>query len=574
MLSNTATPIEYGRFQQDVLNGAIPVNEKIIQQMERIDDDIRNPDFYYDDEAIQGYIDFCENELTLTDGSDLVLLPSFKLWAEDLLAWFHFPIEEVFDPVMGIFIHKRVKRRLRNKQYLIVGRGAAKTLYVSSQQAYGLTVDYDTTHGITVSPTMKQSDEVLQPIRTALLRSRGPMFNFMTQGSNKSRSTYSQAMLASTKRGIENKATNSILEIKPMDIDKLQSLKTKYNSIDEWLSGKIKEDVTGAIEQGASKVPDYWIIAVSSEGTARDGVGDSIKMELDSILRGDYYNPHVSIWYYKLDDVSEVGDPQMWRKANPNLGATVTFETYRRDVERMEAYPAVRNDILAKRFGIPVEGYTYFFTYEEIQLHRKQRVRGLECSMGMDASQGDDFWAFTWLFPLGQDRYILKTRSYVSEVKYLRLPQATQMKYDQLAKEGSLVIMPGAVLNWLAVYDDVDEYIERNDYSVISFGYDPYNAKEFVERYAQDNGDLGLEVIRQGAKTESVPLGELKAMAQERSLIFDQELMKYAMGNAIVLQDNNGNYKLSKKRSDEKIDNVAALLDAYVAFKRNQEAFM
>ena len=566
-------PIEYGQFRQAVINGEIPVNREVSMQMNRIDSDIDNPNFYYDDKAINGYVEFCENELTLTDGTDLTLLPTFKLWAEDLLAWYEFVDTKVYDPKKRRYKIIRKKKRLRNKQYLIIGRGASKTLYETTHQAYGATVDRDTTQQIVTAPTMKQAEEIMQPFRTAITRSRGPLFRFLTEGSTKSR-TYSQAKLASTKKGIENKLTNSIVEIRPMRIDKLQGARSKVNTVDEWLSGEIKEDVIGALEQGASKLDDYIIIAVSSEGTIRDGVGDTIKMELLDILRGDYYDPHTSIWYYRLDNINEVGNPDMWPKANPNIGVTVSYEAYQRDVDRAESQPATRNDILAKRFGIPVEGFTYFFTYEETAVHRPQNFDGLECSMGMDASQGDDFWAFTWIFSLGGMRYGIKTRSYISEVKYNRLQSATRAKYDQLINEGTLIVMPGAILDWSRVYDDIDMHIMQHEYSVIAFGFDPYNAREFVERWANENGDLGIEKVIQGAKTESVPLGELKVLAETRNLIFDEELMKYAMGNAVVLQDNNGNYKLSKKRNDEKIDNVAAMMDAWVAYKRNQEAFM
>ena len=574
MLSNTQVPNEYGRFREAVLRGEIPVNREVSMQMNIIDDLIENPNYFYDPNAIDGWVRFCEDEMTLTDGSDLTLLPTFKLWAEDLLSWYEFVDSKVYNPEKGQYEIVRKKKRLRNKQYLIVARGNSKSLYETLIQAYGLVVDTETTTQITIAPTMKQANEVMEPFQTAIVRSKGPVFSVLTNGSTKSRMTYSQAKLASTKKGIENKLTNSILEIRPMRIDKIQGLRSKYNTVDEWLSGDVKEDVIGALEQGASKLDDYIIVAVSSEGTVRDSVGDSIKMELLSILRGEYYDPHTSIWYYKLDDVTEVSDPDMWMKACPNIGVTVSYETYQRDVERAEANPAVRNDILAKRFGIPVEGFTYFFTYEETELHRPQQYSRMECAMGMDASQGDDFWAFTWMFPLGNGRFGIKTRAYVSAVKYLRLQSAVRAKYDQLISEGSLIVMNGSVLDWEQVYDDVNEYIYINEWSVICFGYDPYNAKEFVDRWAQENGDIGLEVVRQGVKTESVPLGEIKNMATVRDLIFDEELMKYAMGNAVVIQDNNGNYKLSKRRSDEKIDNVAALMDAWVALKRNKEAFL
>lgn len=573
-LSNTAVPNEYGRFRESVLNGSTPVNEFVSLQMNRIDDDIANPDFYYDPGAIQGYINFCENELTLTDGTDLTLLPTFKLWAEDLFSWYHYVEDKVYNAKKKRYEIKRKKMRLRNKQYLIIARGNSKSLYETTIQAYGLVVDTTSTTQITTAPTMKQANEVMQPLSTAITRSRGPVFSMLSDGSTKARSGMGQSMLASTKKGIENKVTNSIVEIRPMRVDKLQGARSKYNTVDEWLSGDVKEDVIGALEQGASKLDDYIIIAVSSEGTVRDSVGDSIKMELLKILRGEYIDPHTSIWYYRLDDLSEVNDPDMWMKASPNLGVTVSYSTYHREIERMEANPHVRNDILAKRFGIPVEGHTYFFTYEETELHRKQEFRSLSCSMGMDASQGDDFWAFTWLFPIGNGRFGIRTRSYISDIKYRRLQTATRAKYDQLIAEGTLIVMPGSVLDWIQVYDDVDDYIAMNDWDISAFGFDPYNAKDFVSRWADENGEYGIEKVIQGAKTESVPLGELKNLAQTRDLIFDEELMKYAMGNAVVIQDNNGNYKLSKKRSDEKIDNVAALMDAWVAFKRNQEAFM
>lgn len=574
VLANTAVPREYGAFRDAVLRGEIPVNREISMQMNRIDNDIDNPNFYYDDEAIQGYINFCESELTLTDGRDLTLLPTFKLWAEDLLAWYHFVEEPVYDPNLGREVIQRKKKRLRNTQYLIVARGNSKTLYQTTHQAYGLVVDTDSTQQITTAPTISQAEEVLNPLAVAIQRARGPVFDILTEGNNKSRMTYSQAKLASTKKGIENKLTGSILFTRPMKRDRLQGYRSKYNTVDEWLSGEIKEDVIGALEQGASKVDDYIIIAVSSEGTIRDSVGDSIKMKLLSILRGEYEDPHTSIWYYKLDDVSEVGDPRMWPKACPNLGITVSYETYEREVKRAEMSPADRNDILAKRFGIPVEGYTYYFTYEETLLHNYIDFTGMECSMGMDASQGDDFWAFTWVFPLGNGRYGIRARAYVSETKHNRLPSATKLKYDQLIEEGSLVVFRGSILNWDDVYDDVIDFIDRNDWAILSFGYDPYNAQAFVQRWVMERGEMGLEVVKQGVRTESVPLGELKNLASTRDLIFYEELMKYAMGNAVVSQDNNGNYKLNKRRADEKIDNVAAMMDAWVAYTRNKEAFM
>lgn len=575
MLSNTAVPRYYGEFRDMVIRGEIPVNREISMQMNRIDNDIANPNFYYDDEAIEGYIRFCEAELTLVDGSDLVLLPSFKLWAEDLLAWYHYVDTKIYNPHKGVYEVVRRKQRLRQKQYLIVARGNSKSLYESTLQAYGLIVDTSTTHQVTTAPTIVQSDEVLAPIRTAILRARGPVFKMLTAGSNKSRMTYSQAKLAPTKRGIENKITNSLIQQRPMRIDKLQGLRSKINTVDEWLSGDVKEDVIDALEQGAAKggVDDYMIIAVSSEGTVRDSVGDSIKMNLLSILRGDVYDPHTSIFYYKLDDVEEVGMPDMWMKASPNIGVTVSYEVYQREVIQAENFPNKRNDILAKRFGIPVEGFTYFFTYEETQLHNKQNFTGLACAMGMDASQGDDFWAFTFIFPLGHGYYGVKTRSYVSEIKYKRLPIATAMKYDEFIKEGTLVVCSGSRLDPEYIYEDVEDYIDAHNYSVMAFGYDPYNADYFVDRWSRENGSMGVEKVRQGTRTESVPLGELKNMASQRELIFDEELMKYAMGNSVALQDNNGGYKLSKMRAAEKIDNVAAMMDAWVALTRNKEAF-
>jgi len=544
--------------------------------MNRIDDDIANPEYFYDPNAIDGYVRFCEAELTLTDGTDLTLLPTFKMWAEDLLSWYYYSEEDTIDPATGRRITVRKKRRLRNKQYLIIARGNSKSLYETTIQAYGLLTDTKTTQQITTAPTMAQAEEVMMPFSTAIAKSRGPLFSVLTDGSNKSRSQYTQAKLASTKKGIENKITNSYVEIRPMRIDKLQGSRAKYCTVDEWLSGDVKEDVIGALEQSAAKggVDDYIILAVSSEGTVRDSVGDSIKMELLKILRGEYEDPHTSIWYYRLDDLNEVNDPSAWIKASPNIGVTVSYDAYMRDVKRAEANPATRNDILAKRFGIPVEGYTYFFTYDEIQKHAYQNYDKLPCSMGMDASQGDDFWAFTWVFPLGGERFGIKTRSYVSESKYRKLPSATRYKYDELQQEGTLVIMPGSLLNWVAVYEDVRDYIHEHDWAVLSFGFDPYNAGAFVDRWCMENGEYGVETVRQGVKTESVPLGEIKALAEARMLIFDEELMKFAMGNSVALQDNNGNYKLDKRRSDEKIDNVAALMDAWVAMTRNREMFM
>lgn len=576
MLSNTMVPKYYGEFRDSVLRGETRVCENISLQMNRIDDDIANPEYFYDPNAIDGYVRFCEAELTLTDGTDLTLLPTFKMWAEDLLSWYYYSEEETIDPATGRRVTVRKKRRLRNKQYLIIARGNSKSLYETTIQAYGLLTDTKTTQQITTAPTMAQAEEVMMPFSTAIAKSRGPLFSVLTDGSNKSRSQYTQAKLASTKKGIENKITNSYVEIRPMRIDKLQGSRAKYCTVDEWLSGDVKEDVIGALEQSAAKggVDDYIILAVSSEGTVRDSVGDSIKMELLKILRGEYEDPHTSIWYYRLDDLNEVNDPSAWVKASPNIGVTVSYDAYMRDVKRAEANPATRNDILAKRFGIPVEGYTYFFTYDEIQKHPYQNYDKLPCSMGMDASQGDDFWAFTWVFPLGGERFGIKTRSYVSESKYQKLPSATRHKYDELQQEGTLVIMPGSLLDWVAVYEDVRDYIHSHDWAILSFGFDPYNAGAFVDRWCMENGEYGVETVRQGVKTESVPLGEIKALAEARQLIFDEELMKFAMGNSVALQDNNGNYKLDKRRSDEKIDNVAALMDAWVAMTRNREMFM
>jgi phage terminase large subunit-like protein len=576
MLSNTTVPTEYGKFRDAVLSGEIPVSETISMQMNRIDDDIANPEYFYDSKAIQGYINFCENELTLTDGTDLVLLPTFKLWAEDLLAWYYYVDKKIFDPVTGQFKIVRKKQRLRNKQYLIIARGNSKSLYESTLQAYFLTIDTSTTHQITTAPTMKQAQEVVQSISTAISKARGPLFKALTHGNNKSRMTYTQAKLASTKKGIENKLTNSLVEIRAMSIDKMQGLRLKVATVDEWLSGDLKEDVVGALEQSAAKgnIDDYVIVAVSSEGTVRDSVGDSMKMELLSILRGEYYDPHTSIWYYRLDDIKEINNPDMWMKASPNLGVTVSWEAYQRDVERAEANPAVRNDILAKRFGIPVEGHTYFFTYEEIQLHNPQNYDHMDCAMGMDASQGDDFWAFSWLFPLSGGRMGVKVRSYITKRKYMKQPSATRQKYDELIEEGTLIVHDSAILDWEEIFEDVIEYMFSHDWNVVAFGYDPYNAAPFVERWCNENGEYGVVKVRQGVRTESVPLGEMKALATDRMLIFDEETMKFSMGNAIVIQDNNGNFKLSKKRSEDKIDNVASTMDALVAFKENKEQFI
>ena len=571
-LSNTAVPIEYGKFKEFVLRGEIPVNYFISQEMNRIDELIDNPDYYYDDCAILGFIEFCENEMTLTDGSDVELLPSFKLWAEQLLAWYYYEARKVYDNRLRKYVYEKVKRRLVNKQYLIVGRGAAKSLYLTYLQMYFGTVDIDTTHQIVTAPTMKQAEETMGPMRTAIARARGPLFQFLTDGSILS-NTYSKVKLASTKKGIENFLTNSLIEVRAMSIDKLQGARSKVNTVDEWLSGDVKEDVIGALEQGASKVDDYVIVAVSSEGTARNGVGDTIKMELHSILRGDYYNPHVSIWHYKLDELSEVNNPEMWVKANPNIGVTISYSAYQRDVERAEKTPAARNDILAKRFGIPVEGLTYFFKYDETIPHRKQNFDGMICSMGADLSQSDDFTAFTFIFALGNEVFGIKTRSYVTETKLNKLQPAMRIKYQEFIDEGSLIVMRGSILRMTDVYDDLESYIQEHRYEVLTMGFDPYNSKEFVERWVSDYGEFGVEKVIQGARTESVPLGEIKILAENRQLIFDEELMKFAMGNSIALQDNNGNYKLSKLRNEEKIDNVAALLDGWVAYKRHMEAF-
>lgn len=572
VLSNTAVPNEYGRFREQVLRGEIPVNEEISMQMNRIDFLIESPDYYYDDEAIQGFINFCENELTIADGGDLTLLPSFKLWAEDLLAWFYFIEEKVWNPKKKKYEYVTKKKRLVNKQYLIVARGAAKSMYASCIQQYFLVADTTTTHQVVTAPTMKQAEETMNPARTAISRARGPLYQFLTQGNIQSNS-WSKVKLASTKKGIENFLTNSKVEVRVMNIDKLQGLGQKVSSVDEWLSGKVKEDVIGALEQGASKVDDYVILATSSEGTSRNGVGDTIKLELQDILRGIYFDPHTSIWHYKLDDMSEVGMPEMWLKANPNLGATVSYDTYQKDVNLMESVPSKRNDILAKRFGIPVEGASYFFSYEATLLHRRQSFDNMICAMGGDLSQGDDFTAFTFLFPLSNGYFGIKTRSYVSDLKVRKLDKAMREKYQEFIDEGTLIVMDGAVLDMMEVYRDLDNFIMDHQYTVVSFGYDPYNAKELVEMWTREHGDYGLTVVKQGNRTESVPLGELGHLASERLLLFDEELMKFAMGNAIALTDTNGNRKLSKKRDSEKIDNVAALLDAWVAYKRFQEAF-
>ena len=578
-LSNTATPIYYGQFRDAVIRGEIPVNREVAMEMNRIDALIANPNFYYDDKAVEGFIKYCENELTLTDGSDLHLLDSFKLWAEQIFGWYHFVERSVYVPSEGDrgghYVRKRIKKRLTTKQYLIVARGSAKSMYAACIQSYFLNVDTSTTHQITTAPTMKQADEVMAPFRTAITRSRGPLFKFLTEGSlqNTTGPKAQRVKLASTKKGIENFLTGSLLEVRPMSINKLQGLRPKISTIDEWLSGDIREDVVGAIEQGASKLEDYLIVAISSEGTVRNGSGDTIKMELADILKGEYLAPHISIWHYKLDDVEEVNDPSMWLKANPNLGKTVTYETYHLDVERAEKAPASRNDILAKRFGIPMEGYTYFFTYEETLPHRPRKFWGMPCALGADLSQGDDFTAFTFLFPLGNGKFGIKTRSYISSLTLMKLPGAMRAKYDQFIKEGSLHVLDGTVLDMMEVYDDLDAHILENEYDVRAFGFDPYNAKEFVARWEAENGPFGIEKVIQGAKTESVPLGELKTLSEERMLIFDEELMSFAMGNAITLEDTNGNRKLLKRRQDQKIDNVAAMMDAYIAYKANKEAF-
>ena len=578
-LSNTATPKYYGMFRDAVIRGDIPVCETISLEMNRIDALIANPGIWYDDQAIQGFVDFCENELTLTDGEDLHLLDSFKLWAEQIFGWYYFVERSVYEPSPdghgGRYVKKSIKKRLVNKQYLIVARGAAKSMYASCIQNYSLNVDTATTHQITTAPTMKQAEEVMSPIRTAITRSRGPLFKFLTEGSlqNTTGSKSNRMKLASTKKGIENFLTGSLLEIRPMSIDKLQGLRTKVATVDEWLSGDIREDVIGAIEQGASKNDDYLIVAISSEGTVRNGSGDTIKMELMDILKGEYINPHVSIWWYKLDSIDEVANPDMWRKANPNIGKTVSYETYQLDVERAEKAPAARNDILAKRFGIPMEGYTYYFTYEETLPHRKRDYWGLPCALGADLSQGDDFCAFTFMFPLSDGAFGIKTRNYITELTLTKLPSAMRAKYDEFIKEGSLMVMPGTVLDMMQVYEDLDSCISQCEYDVRCFGFDPYNAKEFVERWERENGPFGIEKVIQGAKTESVPLGELKKLSEERMLLFDEELMTFAMGNCITLEDTNGNRKLLKKRYHQKIDAVAAMMDAYVAYKINREAF-
>jgi phage terminase large subunit-like protein len=578
-LSNTATPYYYGQFREAVLRGDIPVNREISAEMNRIDDLIANPNIYYDDKAIDGFVAFCEGELTLTDGTDLHMLPTFKLWAEQIFGWYYFVDRSVWTPNKngqgGHYITKTVKMRLTNKQYLIVARGAAKSMYANCIQSYFLTVHTPTTHQITTAPTMKQAEEVMAPFRTAITRAKGPLFAFLTMGSmqNTTGNRFLRQKLAATKKGIENFLTGSILEIRPMSIAKLQGLRPLVSTIDEWLSGDLREDVVGAIEQGASKLDDWLIVAISSEGTVRNGSGDTIKMELAEILKGEYLAPHVSIWHYRLDELTEVADPEMWVKAQPNIGRTVSYETYQLDVERAEKAPAARNDILAKRFGIPMEGYTYFFTYEETIPHNRATFWEMPCTLGADLSQGDDFCAFTFLFPLPNGRFGIKTRSYITSITLMKLPGALRYKYEEFRRENSLHIMEGTVLDMMEVYEDLDRHIQEMRYDVRALGYDPWGAQEFVKRWEQENGPYGIEKVPQGARTESVPLGELKKLAEERSLIFDEGLMTFTMGNAITLEDTNGNRKLLKKRTEEKIDNVAALMDAYVAFKANKEAF-
>lgn len=579
-LSNTAVPIYYGRFRQAVIDGRIPISKEINMEMNRVDQLIANPNFYYDDKAIDGFIKYCEGELTLTNGDDVEMLESFKLWAESILSWFYYDTKSVYEPFPdgrgGTFVTKRVKKRLVRKQFLIVARGAAKSMYAEFLHAYFLNVDTSTTHQVTTAPTMAQAEEVVAPFRTAIQRAKGPYFKFLTEGSlqNTTGSRINRVKLASTKKGIQNFLTNSLLEIRPMTKDKLQGLRVKIATVDEWLSGDVREDVIGALEQGASKGDnEYIIVCISSEGTVRNGVGDTIKMELTDILKGEYQAPHVSIWWYKLDDIKEVGMPEMWPKAQPNLGHTVSYETYHLEVERMEKVPASRNDILAKRFGIPMEGYTYFFTYEETEVKKPRDFWQMACSMGADLSQGDDFTAFTFLFPLPRGEFGVKTRSYISSKTLAELPGATRLKYNEFIEEGTLHIMEGAILDMMEVYTDLEAFIDRKQYNVITLGYDPYNAREFVERWSQENGPYGIEKVPQGARTESVPLGELKHLASQNLLLFDQSLMSYAMGNAVTMEDTNGNRKLLKKRRADKIDNVAALLDAWVAFKINKEAF-
>lgn len=578
-LSNTAIPKYYGAFRDAVIRGEIAVNEEISMEMNRIDSLIDNPGIYYDDQATEGFIKYCENELTLTDGEDLKLLDTFKLWAEQIFGWYYFVERSVYQPSEdghgGHYVTKRIKKRLTNKQYLIIARGAAKSQYESYIQSYFLNVDTSTTHQVHTAPTMKQADEVLAPIRTSIVRSRGPLFKFLTEGSinNTTGSKMNRVKLTSTKKGIENFLTGSLLEIRPMSIDKLQGLNSRINTVDEWLSGDIREDVIGALEQGASKNEDYLILAVSSEGTVRNGPGDTIKMELLDILKGEYINPHVSIWWYKLDSIDEVNDPNMWVKANPNIGKTVSYDTYQLDVERAEKAPANRNDILAKRFGIPMEGYTYFFTYEETICHRKRDYWNMPCALGADLSQGDDFCSFAFLFPLKGGAFGIKTRNYISERTLMKLPPAMRIKYDEFMREGSLIVMPGTVLDMMDIYEDLDQHIIDSNYDIRAFGFDPYNAKDFVDRWERENGPFGIEKVPQGAKTESVPLGEIKKMAEDRLLLFDEIIMTFAMGNCITLEDTNGNRKLYKKRSDQKIDCVAATMDAYIAYKNNRDTF-
>lgn len=579
MLSNTAVPIYYGMFRDDVLDGKYPVCENVSMEMNRIDDLIADPRYYYDDKKVEGWISFCERELTLTDGTDLHLLDSFKLWGEQVFGWYYFVKRSVFDPKAnggrGRYVLKRIKKRLINKQYLIVARGAAKSMYDSTIQSYYLTIDKSTTHQITTAPTLRQAEEVLSPIRTAITRARGPYFKFLTMGSlqNTTGSRMNRVKLTPTKKGVENFLTGSLLESRPMSIDKLQGLRPKVSTIDEWLSGDVREDVVGAVEQGASKMDDYLIVASSSEGTVRNGSGDTIKMELTKILRGDYVNPHVSIWWYRLDDIKEVSDASVWIKANPNLGKTVTYETYQLEVDRAEQAPATRNDILAKRFGIPMEGYTYFFTYEETLPHRRRDFWGMPCALGADLSQGDDFCAFSFLFPLPGEQFGLKVRSYISSRTLMNLHPAMRSKYEDFINEGSLIVMEGTILDMTEVYDDLDRHVVECDYDICSFGYDPYNAKDFVERWEKENGPFGIVKVIQGARTESVPLGELKKLAENRLLIFDEELMTFCMGNCVTIEDTNGNRKLFKMRRDAKIDNVASTMDAFVSYKLNKDAF-
>lgn len=578
-LSNTAVPKYYGMFRDAVLRGEIPINREIEMEMHRIDDLIEDPNYYYDDEAVEGWIAFCEGELTLTDGSELVMLDTFKLWGEQIFGWYYYVRRTVYEPDPdghgGRYVNKKILKRLVNKQYLIVGRGASKTLYDTCIQAYFLTVDFTTTHQITTAFTMRQAEEVMSSFKTAITRSRGPLFQFMTEGSlqNTTGSKANRQKLSGTKKGIENFLTNSLLEVRPMSIDKLQGLRCKVATIDEWLSADVREDVVGAIEQGASKVDDYIIVATSSEGTVRNGAGDTIKMELMKILKGEYVNPHVSIWWYKLDSVDEVGHPEYWLKANPNLGKTVTYETYQLDVERAEQSPAARNDILAKRFGLPMEGYTYYFTYEETLPHRKREFWRMPCSLGMDLSQGDDFCSFTFLFPLGDGSFGVKTRNYITSLTLQKLPLAMRLKYQEFIDEGSLTVLEGTVLDLTDVYDDLDAYITEMEYDIRSVGYDPYNAQSFINRWEEENGPFGIMKVIQGVKTESVPLGELKKLSEERMLLFDEALMTFAMGNCIVMEDTNGNRKLLKKRHEAKIDAVAAMMDAFVAWKLNKDAF-